>query len=129
MKHLLWIDHRGLHRIRYLGSGGYGSVDECEWRGQRVAVKNLLRCPTRRRIEEEAALLVRVEHSNVVKLIGCAFNEEEQKGMIVMELMDQDLHHLIRHNMGLHSPNARPFSLPVVLEMMLKVATVESVAF
>ena len=124
VKHLRWIDHRELRFVRHLGSGGYGSVDECEWKGQLVAVKNLLRCSEKKRVEEEAAVLVRVEHPNVVKLVGCAFNGEESRGMIVMELMDQDLHHLISETVRLsQSRNEPPFPLPVALEIMSKVAT------
>lgn len=123
MKSLPWVDGRKVAMVRNLGSGGFGSVNECIWKGERVAVKSMP-WVKKEDVEKEAALLVRVQHpKHVVRLIGCGFNEEE-KGMLVMELMELDLHHLIRKSMrvGGSEKAGPPFSLCEALEIMWKVA-------
>lgn len=115
---LRWIDLGELIFIRHIGEGGFGIVDEYEWKGRRVAVKTLT-WKGRAILEREAALLTRVQrHPNVVEFLGCVFNEKQKKGMLVMELGSQDL----RSFLDSCPRGGAPFSRNVSLDMMRQLA-------
>lgn len=117
-----WIDLNELVFIRRIGEGGYGIVDEYEWKGRRVAVKTLA-YEGREHLEHEAALLMRVQrHPNVVEVIGCAFNEVQNKGMLVMELLSGDLRSLIDKRRREQRRRAAPFPLEVSVDLMRQMA-------
>lgn len=117
-----WIDLRELVFKRRIGEGGYGIVDEHEWQGRRVAVKTLA-WEGRKILELEAALLTKVQrHPNVVEFIGCAFNEQQNKGMLVMELLSEDLRSLIDKRLRGQRRGAAPFPLNVSVDMMRQMA-------
>lgn len=74
-----------------LGRGGYGSVYEAEWRGQKVAVK-LLSVDTQQDVYEafmkEVELSSRFRHCDrVVRLLGASFSDRLHVGLI-MELVE-----------------------------------------
>lgn len=68
-------------------------VHKCEWLGMNVAVARFhgQGGSPRKVLEDEAELLARVQHPNVVTFIGCSFDEEKQQGFLVAELMKTSL--------------------------------------
>ena len=112
-----WLDDKDLVCVRHLGHGDYSVTDEYEWFGFSVAVKTISGVP-KDFLSERAAVLAVVKHPHVVQLIGCAYKEEDQTGMLVLELMDQDLQSLLNSR----SSTEAPFNLVVAIDIMLQVA-------
>ena len=114
------IDHNELHYQNYIDVGSVGMVAEYKWLGETVAAKSV-RAPgeSRAKFEDEAAILATVQHPNVVRLLGAAFQEEKETGMLVMELMECDLRSLIDKRIK-HEP--QPFPLIVAVDIMIQVA-------
>ena len=114
------IDHTELHYQHYIDVGSVGMVAEYKWLGETVAAKSV-RAPgeSRARFEEEAAILATVQHPNVVRLLGAAFQEEKETGMLVMELMECDLRSLIDKRMR---HEQQPFPLIVAVDIMIQIA-------
>ncbi|KAG0610867.1 hypothetical protein M758_7G098000 [Ceratodon purpureus] len=109
----------------YLDSGGAGMVGKYTWHGENVAVKNV-RSPglTRNKFEEEAAILASVQHPNVVRLIGCGFIDKKPgTGMLVMELMDQDLRTVIETRSQERLPTGcGPFTALAAIDIIMQIA-------
>jgi mitogen-activated protein kinase 1/3 len=90
------------HADQVLGSGAYGTVaafdDACT--GQRVAIKKCENALTNvadgKRVAREVQVLRGATHRNIVKLYGayCSITD----AYIVQELMDSDLHYIIRNS-------------------------------
>lgn len=112
-----WLDHKDLSCVRHLGHGDHSVTDEHEWFGFNVAVKTISGVD-RDFIAKKAAMLAVVNHPHFVQLIGCAYKEDDQTGMLVLELMDQDLQSLL----SLRSSMKTPFSLVVAIDIMLQIA-------
>ncbi|CAJ2678380.1 unnamed protein product [Trifolium pratense] len=71
-----------------LGQGGFGSVYKgCLVNGQEIAVKRLSRNSGQGKEEfkTEVRLLVKLQHRNLVRLLGCCFEKEER--MLVYEYL------------------------------------------
>ena len=118
------IDHQDLVLKSNVGSGSFGIVSKREWLGEEVAVKEM-RNIRRTVFECEAGILAAVQHPNIVQLIGCSFIEENATGMLVMELMEQDLRTLIdrrRSNSTTNNKLGGPFPIIVAIDIMLQVA-------
>lgn len=114
-----WLDHRDLVYVRHLGNGQHTSVDEYDWFGLNVAAKTITSGIDKDTLARRAACLAGIVHPNVVQLIGCAYKEEEQVGMLVIELMDLDLRSLLN---GRSSGEVVPFHLVVAIDIMLQIA-------
>lgn len=113
-----WLDHRDLVCVRHLGHGSHSITDEHEWFGFNVAVKSISGVD-KDFIAKKAAILAMVNHPHVIQLIGCAYKEEDQTGMLVLELMDQDLQSLVNSR---SSMDDTPFNLVVAIDIMLQIA-------
>ncbi|KAI5386371.1 hypothetical protein KIW84_072774 [Lathyrus oleraceus] len=71
-----------------LGQGGFGSVYKgCLVNGQEIAVKRLSKDSGQGKEEfkNEVTLLVKLQHRNLVRLLGCCFEKEER--MLVYEYL------------------------------------------
>ncbi|XP_045821807.1 G-type lectin S-receptor-like serine/threonine-protein kinase RKS1 [Trifolium pratense] len=71
-----------------LGQGGFGSVYKgCLVNGQEIAVKRLSRNSGQGKEEfkNEVTLLIKLQHRNLVRLLGCCFEKEER--MLVYEYL------------------------------------------
>ena len=74
-------------------------------------------------LEREARLLADVQrHPSIVEFIGCAFDEQQNRGMLVMELKTEDLRSLIDKRRK-ERRRAAPFSLKVAVDMMRQLAS------
>lgn len=108
---------------RKLGEGAYGIVKLANYHGLTVAVKKLLPSffPTDVRLDklDEEALVIlesffnecsklsRIRHPNVIQLLGITLDKETRLPAIVMELMHENLSHLLK----------RTNSLPLYVEV------------
>ncbi|KAG0592982.1 hypothetical protein KC19_1G295400 [Ceratodon purpureus] len=119
--HILWIDHSKLLFSKSLGRGSFGYVHRCKWvdKNQDVAVK-YISSHHKDAFEYEARMLANIRHPRVVRFIGCSYDEEEKQGLLVMELMHQNLRSLI--DMKRRVENSPPFDLPVAVDIMDKIA-------
>jgi serine/threonine protein kinase len=62
------------NRRKVLGTGGYGTVFEGQWRGIPVAVK---RVPNNSTKEREERALLKLNHPNVIKLLGLHIDSDK----------------------------------------------------
>jgi serine/threonine protein kinase len=125
--------------------GAFGYVTERKWFKIAVAVKTMhLELLQDTKFYEEVALLARVEHPHVVRLVGyCEFKvcnsggggggkttrTEEAKNKVVMEKMSQDLRKLmnkiLKNKEHAHPEELEhhvPFPPPVALDIILQLA-------
>ena len=87
-----------------LGKGSYGVVIEAEWEGVKVATKRihdllLEHTPAKDKAEEEAKLLQRLRHPNLIQCFG-HYYDSRNRLCIVLELMHISLHELLRRKGG-----------------------------
>ncbi|XP_058730928.1 G-type lectin S-receptor-like serine/threonine-protein kinase RKS1 isoform X2 [Vicia villosa] len=71
-----------------LGQGGFGSVYKgCLVNGQEIAVKRLSKDSGqgKKEFKNEVTLLVKLQHRNLVRLLGCCFEKEER--MLIYEYL------------------------------------------
>ncbi|KAG0631885.1 hypothetical protein M758_1G286800 [Ceratodon purpureus] len=117
---ILWIDHSKLVFSKSLGRGSFGYVHKCKWvdKNKDVAVK-YISSHLKDAFEYEARMLANIRHPRVVRFIGCSYDEEEEQGLLVMELMHQNLRSLINSKRRENSP---PFDLPVAVDIMDQIA-------
>lgn len=123
-----WIDNPDFKYVEHIGGGGFKLVDKCKWLGETVAVA-IERNISKQQLVAEAGLIARVQHANVVGLMGCAYKEDEMnnaKGFFVTELMEQDLESLIRHqqrvSLGFETTmEGGPFHLSVAVDIALQI--------
>ncbi|KAG0563827.1 hypothetical protein KC19_8G062200 [Ceratodon purpureus] len=116
------INPSTLTYVQYIASGASGMVAKFKWLGREVGVKTV-KSPglSRRRFEEEAAILATVQHPNVVRMIGCAFQDNSETGSLVMELMEHDLRTVIEMRCPNPEPGLSPFPLIVAIDIMLQI--------
>lgn len=116
----LWIDHKELISQKILGRGSYGHVHQCKWKNQIVAVKYLETSPNSQELfEHEATMLATLQHPRVVRLLGCGFDKENNGGILVMELMTNNLRNTLNHH---KLKEGCSFSLDVAVDIMTKIA-------
>lgn len=117
-----WIDQYQLELHDTIGQGSLGVVLKCKWFGEPVAVKVLTGEIDPVVLEYEAALVAGVQHPNIVKLIGCAYNQERRAAMFVMEVVGRDLRTLIDQRCTNSQGSSQPFSLLQSVDIMLQIA-------
>ncbi|KAG0561733.1 hypothetical protein KC19_9G087000 [Ceratodon purpureus] len=110
--------------VKLIAAGSFKKVKECKWLGETVAVAES-NWP-KENVEAEAGLLARVQHPNVVELLGYAYKDDirHPEGFIVTELMEQDLETLISQEvrkLGPEYSKKSPFPLPVVFDIALQI--------
>ncbi len=75
-----------------IGEGAFGEVREAYWLGTKIAVK-LIKTKNPHVLQQEVNILSQLQHPNIVQLLGVSLTGEVS--MILMELMDSDLRHLM----------------------------------
>lgn len=116
------VNPSSLSYVQYIASGGSGMVAKFKWLGLEVGVKTV-KSPglSRKRFEEEAAILAAVQHPSVVRMIGCAFDDKGETGSLIMELMEHDLRTVIETRCPQPGPGVSPFPLIVAIDIMLQI--------
>lgn len=73
--------------------------------------------------EAEPGLLARVQHPNVVELIGYAYKDDvlDPGGFLVTEFIEQDLDSLIKQQWPETTSEGRPFALLVAVDVVTQV--------
>jgi serine/threonine protein kinase len=104
-----------------LGEGSSGMVCKCNFLGREAAAKIFGRCQdsSRKDVKNEVNLLARLQHPNVVQLIGHTFNETQE--VIVLERMEANLENYLTSCM---QPNKEGPPLPLLgaVDIMLHIA-------
>jgi hypothetical protein len=116
---LLW-DTEGdnaLPVMEQLGHGAYGKVYKTSWWELDCAMKTFAAATEFRK---EAVIWTSLKHPNITQLVCCTKNTKACS--IVMELMSTDLRKLMDKRMSDHPNHKVPFSLPVVVDIMLQMA-------
>jgi tRNA A-37 threonylcarbamoyl transferase component Bud32 len=113
--------------VKKLGEGGYGEVWEVKWRNCAFAVKQLKKdIDTREKFIEEAEILERMRHPNILNMI-CSYNVEKNGSsfvVIMTERMEMDLKKLIctARDSKLSTSMQHPFTLLEAVDIILQVA-------
>lgn len=71
-------------------------------------------------LSSEISTLLSLSHPNIVQYLSGFYDEEKKELFLVMELMNKDLHSLIKENSSPRKRLLLPF--PVVVDMMLQIA-------
>jgi serine/threonine protein kinase len=111
------IDGINVIEDRKLGEGAYGIVKLANYHGLTVAVKKLLPSffphdVSVRQLDEEAQIILesffnecsklsRIRHPNVIQLLGITLDKETRLPAIIMELMHENLSHLLKRTSSL----------------------------
>jgi len=137
------INSRKIMLGKQIGKGAYGLVHEAYWLGCKIAVK-IIETSEITVLQQEVNNLAGLRHPNIVQLLGFSVGkpqeEENNKGkgkgkgkgkdqgknkgrksMILMELMDEDLHHLIE-NRCRSTPEVPPFRQVVAIDIISQIA-------
>jgi serine/threonine protein kinase len=78
-----------------IGSGGFSTIHRCQWQNYDYAVKIFQATNLDVLRAEVHNLLLLPRHPNIVLLVGFSIRKEDNRPMIVMELLDGDLHSLV----------------------------------
>ncbi len=120
---LLW-DIEGdnaLPVIEQLGHGAFGEVQKASWWELDSAMKTFPAATEwYTEFRKEAVIWTSLKHPNITQLICCT--KDTEACSIVMELMSIDLRKLMDKRMSDHPNYKVPFSLPVVVGIMLQMA-------
>jgi len=103
-----------------LGDGGHADVHRCQWMHQNFAVK-IFRGNNDAGMIKEIFNLIPLRHPNIVQLIGFSVDGEDGRAMLVMELLDCDLSHIIKervYKVGLRPP----FTLSESIDLIHQIA-------
>jgi hypothetical protein len=131
------IKSRKITLGKQIGEGAYGLVHEAYWLGCKIAVK-IIETSEISVLQQEVNNLAGLRHPNIVQLLGFSVvkaNEEEnnkgkgedqgknkgRKSMILMELMDEDLHNLIEDQCR-STPEVPPFRQGVAIDIISQIA-------
>lgn len=88
-----------------IGRGGFSTVHKAFWRGQACAAK-VVQTTDVRAIQKEVAILSKLDHPHVIRCIGFSVDDDTVAGgparrcMILMELMDGDLRHIMNKRLA-----------------------------
>jgi hypothetical protein len=120
---LLW-DTEGddaLPVMEQLGHSAYGKVHKTSWWELDCAMKTFPAATEwYTEFRKEAAIWTSLKHPNITQLVCCTKNTKACS--IVMELMSTDLRKLMDKRMADHPNHKVPFSLPVVVDIMVQMA-------
>ncbi len=133
----LRIESQNITLVRQIGEGAYGLVHEAYWLGCKIAVK-IIETSEISVLQQEVKNLAGLRHPNIVQLLGFSVakpkEEENNKGkgkgkdqgknkgrksMILMELMDEDLHRLIEDRCR---STREPFRQVVAIDIISQIA-------
>ncbi|CAM6033584.1 unnamed protein product [Sphagnum compactum] len=134
----LRIERRKITLGQQIGKGAYGLVHEAYWLGCKIAVK-IIETSEISVLQQEVNNLAGLRHPNIVQLLGFSVGKPKEEGnnkgkgkgkdqgknkgrksMILMELMDEDLHHLIEDRC--RSTPDPPFRQAVAIDIISQIA-------
>ncbi len=114
------VAYKNVKRGKQIGRGGSATVYEVKWLGKQLAEK-CFNGPETEAIQKEMSFLAGLSHPNILPLF-CVITRADSCSLVI-ELMDQDLHHLMlqrQDNENLtYDP---PFQLLEAVDIMLQVA-------
>jgi hypothetical protein len=115
------VAHKSIQRVPYgqIGKGASAIVHKVEWLGKHFAEKCFFG-PESEHFQKEASLLAGLSHPNILPLF--CFVTTANSCSLVTELMDGDLHGLIRRRLDNHEIQGAPFKLLEAIDIMLQVA-------
>ena len=111
----LQIEPSKIKKIELIGSGGSVEVFKCKWLNREYAVKIFAQGDVDS-LRKEVENLLNLRHPNIVLLEGFSISKEDSRPMVVMELMDCDLHELIREERG-------SIPIPKAIDFIYQIAT------
>ena len=111
----LRIEPSGIKKINPIGSGGSAEVFKCNWLNREYAVKIFAQGDVDS-LRKEVENLLNLRHPKIVLLEGFSISKEDSRPMVVMELMDCDLHKLIREEHG-------SIPIPKAIDFIYQIAT------
>jgi len=112
------IDSQEVKCGKKIGKGAYGLVHEAYWLGCNFAVK-IIRTTDIDVLRKEVGILAELSHPHIVQLVG--FSRGCPTSMILMELMDADLCHLIKDRVK-STPQTPPFPPEVAIDIISQIA-------
>jgi serine/threonine protein kinase len=112
------IDWLEVKQGKIIGKGAYGLVREACWLGCNFAAK-IIETEDFDALRKEVGILAKLSHPHIVQLVG--FSRGYTTSMILMELMDGDLHHLIKDRVA-STPQAPPFPPEVAIVIISQIA-------
>lgn len=113
----LRIKSSEIELLRLIGTGGSGEVHECRWMHLKYAVK-ILQTNDVVGLRKEVENLIPLRHPNIVLLVGFSVAQDTNCPMIVMELLDQDLHTLLNQR-----TKGKPFPISTAVDFIYQIAT------
>jgi hypothetical protein len=115
------VAHKSIQRVPHgqIGKGPSAIVHEVEWLGKHFAEKCFFG-PEGEDFQKEASLLAGLSHPNILPLF-CLVTTANSCSLVT-ELMDGDLHVLIRKRLDNHEIQGAPFKLLQAIDIMLQVA-------
>ena len=100
-----------------LGRGAWGVIWIGQFRGQRVAIKQLHKEITRHYrelIDREIQTMARLRHPNLLQFIGAVFDDPSGDPMIITEVMDTSLRKAYENKELTPDPSCRPVILSIL---------------
>ncbi|CAM6024746.1 unnamed protein product [Sphagnum balticum] len=119
------IDAREVKCGEKIGKGAYGLVRKAHWLGCNFAAK-IIRTSNIDALRKEVGILARLSHPHIVQLVG--FSTDCATSMILMELMDSDLRHLIKYRVN-WTPQTPPFPPEVPIDIICLNSTPQTPPF
>lgn len=115
----LKIDSNSIVAGRPLGAGAFASVREIDWVGEKLAKKKFNGSGSDNPFfEHEASIMARLSHPNIIPFYG--YIKDKRECSIIMELMDQDLCHLMEDRW--RDDRDFPFDILESVDTMLQIA-------
>jgi serine/threonine protein kinase len=119
------VNHSDYSIEKMIGVGSYGVVTKSKWLGCDVAVKRLQKdFRSLASMYKEVGFLNRLRHPQIMQVVGVSLPTDSSKwfwsGDIIMELMDRDLHTLIRKRM--QKRQDVPFSQREAIDIIIQIA-------
>ena len=135
----LRIESSEIEVLDLIGSGGSAQVHKCRWLHREYAVK-IFRANDVESLRKEVENLIPLRHPNIVLLVGFSISKCDSSPMVVMELLDSDLHTLVHTNeivvapemrlkrrrsttLTFHSKHLDPFPIRLAVDFIYQIAT------
>lgn len=118
----LRIESSEIEVLDPIGSGGSADVYKCRWLHRDYAVK-IFRADDVVGLRKEVENLIPLRHSNIVLLVGFSIRESDSRPMVVMELLDYDLHSLIHFDAADFLCHANLIPMRIAIDFIYQIAT------
>jgi len=120
------MNHSDYSAERTIGMGTFGVVKKSKWLGCDVVVKRLGKdFDSLTPLYKEVGFLNRLRHPQIVQVVGVSLLTNSFRGLwsgdIIMELMDRDLHTLIKKHMEEKKGQDVPFSQREAIDIIIQI--------